>query len=64
MSRVPTLVFGHHATLITDLHYTLINFELVQIVTRVGPSFRYVHGNIQSTLMQLLFLFDQGSAKV
>jgi hypothetical protein len=39
---------------------TLIDFELVQILMRVDESFRYVRGNIQSTLMQLLFSFDRG----
>jgi hypothetical protein len=39
---------------------TLINFNLVQILMRVDESFRCMRGNIQSTLMQLLFSFDRG----
>jgi hypothetical protein len=38
---------------------TLINTALVQILVRVDESFRYARGNIQSTLMQLLFSFER-----
>ena len=42
------------------LYCTFINFELVQILMRVDESFGHARGNIQSTLMQLLFSFDRG----
>ena len=33
------------------LSCTLVDFELVQILTRVDTSFRYARGNIQSNLV-------------
>ena len=43
------------------LSSTLIDFELVQILLRLDQDFRYARGNIQSTLMQLLFSFDRST---
>jgi hypothetical protein len=37
---------------------TLINFELIQILMRVDESFGLHDNYIQSTVMQLLFLYD------
>jgi hypothetical protein len=41
-----------------QLSLTLVNFELVQILMRVVRVFATL-GDIQSTLMQLLFLLDR-----
>jgi hypothetical protein len=64
-TRVATLARVGSPILIDSraLSSTLIDFELVQILMRVDKSFCYravTSNQLSSTLMQLLFSFDQG----